>query len=1139
MSHTSFRSFARIGFLLIFVGLLGFILAARPTQSQAAPDAPTPLSFVNVSAPAINCVFDTDCNIFVNDVASTFTLATSSGSSFLQSRMFPRGEAGTLGEGLFGYEYRIDMREMVGIGYPGCVSHLTIDFGPVVPLNYDGIGGSEQVYVVTSGGLGSIAPLAITQDGGKITFDFANNPVCGDDSIKADNGESTFFFGLASPFRDQEITAVINHNTGDPLDLIAHAPNYRKELSLQVVPNEGAAGSSVHLIGTGYVPGGYAGNIRWDGSDDDSFTIPNGGAFSMPYTIPANASLGSHTITVCSLIPCATGEFEQSADVVFTVTEPQALNATHAVFLPMIVKSGLSQAEPFSYVIDSSVKPSQTELPGIDGGAPRPLTAVKDPRGNVATFVENEIVVQTDLNGILIGLLQRTGGEVLMEIDPADAGITDLPKTYLVRVDLSKADTSDFAANIETMMDSDIGSAGEFAFGEAAGVQVFSMAAAEAVDGLTIGINWVSDTSAIPNFSREAASGPTLGGVAYSPDAYNWPHFAAGTTQDIGVPEAWTLMHRAGKMGNRVDIAILDGGFFPNADFPAGTTFLNIFPFDPTNVNGIDGGAPFHGTDVLQTAVARGDDNNGIVGVASPIAHPIALYTSYDFFISIGSVLMARAAGADVINMSYGANVPAVFGFTVWPFEATTAAVRASGALLFAAAGNDGENVDGEECFIFCWEHTWHTPCENAGVICVGGLGWDSQRRAGNSNYGHENVDIFAPYTVYSGQSPAAPGGNSTVGTINGTSFASPYAASVAALIWASNPSLNAGQVWDIMINTAHTSPDSRVNRYVNAYAAVLSAIGVGVDVTLNTPTNGASYDQGYPLSMRADVGYVATTGGTPLQVRWFVDGAAHSTVNYSPGAGSHVLYPAASVSGLGVGSHTVMVRATAGSVIVEKSATFTITNTPPTATIDQPTSGSSFCPGETVTLRGSSFDINQYTGLPNSAYAWRSSINGNLGTGATRSTSSLSTGNHTITLRVTDNGGLWDEDAINLTILAASNPSCVDLSPSALITSPANNYSVDADTFGSGFWYKRVAFTGLVSDPEDAISALTVQWYSNRQGYLGTGTVNPSTGVVSLTSNMRVYDSCGNYHTITLRVTDTFGNVTEDQIQIFISLLC
>ena len=589
-----------------------------------------------------------------------------------------------------------------------------------------------------------------------------------------------------------------------------------------------------------------------------------------------------------------------------------------------------------------------------------------------------------------------------------------------------------------------------------------------------------------------------------------------------------------------MDIAILDGGFYPNADFPAGTTYLNVFPFDPRNVNGVDGSAPFHGTDVLQTAVAVGDDNNGIVGVAAPIARPIALYTSYDFVVSIASVMMARGAGAEIINMSYSANVPSIFGWTVWPFEATTAAVRASGALLFASAGNDNRNVDGEDCFIrICWEHTWHTPCENAGVICVGGIGWDSQRKAGGSNFGPEHVDIYAPYTVYRGQSPALMGGNNTVGLINGTSFSSPYAASVAALIWAADPTLSAGEVWTILRDTAHSSPDRRVNRYVNAYDAVLSTIGVGVDVDLTAPVNGANYDLGYSVRMAANVGYVATSSGTPLQVRWYVDGSLHSTANYAPGAGSHMLYPETFASGLSEGSHTVTVRATAGSVVVERSTTFNVVNTAPTATIDQPSSGGSYCPGELITLRGSSFDLNQIGGLPNSAYAWRSNINGNLGTGATRSTSSLATGTHIITLRVTDNGGLWDEDAISLTILSPSHSSCIDLTPYAVINSPANGYTVYAEYFDGTYWYQPVSFTGTVSDPEDAIGNLTVQWYSDRQGYLGTGSVNTSTGAVSLSGNMRVYDSCGSWHEITLRVTDSYGNVAEDQINIFIGLLC
>ncbi len=1152
MNRKTVQQLYRFIFFLALATLFTFIVTSTP-HSQAAPTAPPYLDMVNVSAPDINCVFDSDCTIFVNDVASTFTLTGSTGSSFLQSRMFPRGEVGTPGAGLYSYEYRIDMREMVGTGNSGCVSTLTIDFGPVVPMDYDGDGNKEDVFVVTGGGLGTIAPLAVTKTGDSVKFDFANDPICGDESEKTDNGESTFFFGLASPFRDREITAVIEHNTGAPLDLIAHAPNYTDGISLQVVPNEGSAGSTVQFIGYGYVPGNYPGNILWEGALDTGFDIPRGGAFSVPYTIPNTAPIGTHTITACAkgvVEPCTTGDFEQSADALFTVTQAQRPSGEHTVFLPIIIKDGgNSEPEPFGYVVDNDVKPSLEKLPGIDGGAERPLTAVEDPHGNVATFVANEIVLQTDDKNALNAFLSRTDGEILLEMDPQEYDVDGLDPLYLVRVNLGTADTSNFTNNIESLMDSDIGSAGEFAFADSAGVQVFSIAAEEAMSGLTVGINWVSDAGAIPFNSTEAASGAALFGVAYTPNAYDWAHFAAGTTQDIGVPEAWTLMHRAGKLGNTVDVAILDGGFYPNADFPTGTTYLNIFPFDPRNVPGVDGGAPYHGTDVLQTVAARGDNNNGVVGVAAPIVHPIALYTSYDFFVSIGSVLMARGAGAEIMNMSYSADVPSIFGFTVLPFEATTAAVRASGALLFASAGNSNKDVDGQDCiFRLCWEHTWHTPCENAGVICVGGLRWNSQMKAGGttgdsgSNYGHEHVDIFAPYTVYGGQTPARPNRDDVVGFVNGTSFSSPYAASVAALIWASDPSLNANQVWTILRDTAHTSPDPLVNRYVNAYDAVLSAIGVGMDVTLTSPVHGASYDQGYPLNLQANVGFVDSVGSTPLQVRWYVDGSLFRTISYTPGIGSHVLHPQTTVNGLSAGAHTIMIRATAGSEVVERSATINIVNSAPTlVSIDQPSNSASFCPGETINFRGSAFDLNEVLtgGLPNSAFAWRSSINGSLGTGKTRSISSLSSGSHIITLRVTDSGGLWDEDTITLTILSPSHPSCVDLSPTANIASPANGYSVYADAFDGTYWYKQITFSGTISDNEDAIGDLTVGWYSDLQGYLGSGTVNTSTGAVSLTKNIRAYAGCGSTHTITLRVTDTYGNITEDQIVIHVNVLC
>lgn len=1135
MKNKIFHTLFRFGLLLAAFLSLAALLSLRPSHSQAAPETVTALTTANLSAAAAACISAADCTPFPDNLASSFGFSFTTGAGFLQSQTWPRGESGTLGAGLYVYEYQVDLRDLVGSGNPVCVDDVTLDFGPIVPLDYNGDSSLEQAYIITSGGAGSIAPTSLEQTGSSLTIHFPA-ALCSDFNPTQDNGVSSFTIGLASPFRNQEVTAVVNHNQGDPLSLAVQAPAYASTLSLNVYPNEGTAGDTVQLVGSGYTPGSYTGTIRWNGSDDDTFVIPDGGAFSVPYTIPVSATIGAHTITVCSLSPCATGEFEQSASVVFNVREAAPL--PNQIFLPAVMKGGA--AEPFSYTVDGSVTPFLAELPGIDGGTARPLTAVRDPQGTVSTFVADEIVLQTDDTAVLSAFLARTGGTVLLEIDPAASGIAGLPKTYLVRVNLSRADTGGFTTNIENLMDSSIVSAGEFAFGSSAGVQVFSLAAEEAASGLTVGINWVSESAAIPTGSSEAPNGPTLLGAAYDPDAYTWPHFAAGTTQDIGVPEAWTLMYRGGKLGNSVDIAILDGGFYPNADFPSGTTYLNVFPFDPRNVNGVDSSAPFHGTDVLQTAAALGDDNNGIVGVAAPIAHPIALYTSYDFFVSIASVTMARAAGADVINMSYSAKVPSIFGWTVWPFEAATAAVRASGALLFASAGNDGENVDGERCVLgICWEHTWVTPCENAGVICVGGLGWDSQMRAGNSNYGREHVDIFAPYTVYAGQSPAAPGGNTTAGVISGTSFASPYAASVAALIWASDPTLSANEVWTIMRDTAHSSPDRRVNRYVNAYDAVLETIGVGLNAEITAPAAGAAYDLGRSVSLSANVGYVTVSGGLPVEASWYMDGILVDTIRYTPGVGSHTLYPASFASGLAEGSHTARLRVTVGSSTVERSVTFTVVNTPPTATIDQPNHDELFCSGETVIFRGSSFDPNELGGLPDSAYSWYSSIDGNFGTGATVSTGSMSVGAHAITLRVTDSGGLWDEQMINIEILPPTHADCIDLSPTAVITSPPNGYSVYADSFDGTYWYKQISFTGTVSDTEDAIGDLTVGWYSDLQGYLGAGTVNTSTGAVSLTSNIRSYGACGSIHTITLRVTDSFGNITEDTILVTVSVLC
>ncbi len=153
------------------------------------------MSVVKVGSPAINCKFDTDCKFTVNDTSANFTLPGPSGGAFLQSRTFLPGQAGTIGAGKTAYLYRLDLRNVVGLTVAPCVNKLKVTFGPVAALNYDGVGVADQVFVITSGGMGSVGPSSVDKTGNVITFNFAT-PVCSGSS--PGNGAISYFFGVAS-----------------------------------------------------------------------------------------------------------------------------------------------------------------------------------------------------------------------------------------------------------------------------------------------------------------------------------------------------------------------------------------------------------------------------------------------------------------------------------------------------------------------------------------------------------------------------------------------------------------------------------------------------------------------------------------------------------------------------------------------------------------------------------------------------------------------------------------------------------------------------------------------------------------------------------------------------------------------------
>jgi hypothetical protein len=251
---------------LVIIGVLCLAVAG----TRAAP-----LSVVNVGAPAINCLFNTNCVVVVDDSTNLITLPGGTGSGFLQTRVIT-GEPGSLAAGLFGYEYRIDLRGIIAsntqpcltniirrltndvvrftnvvncttnrgghvrcqtnrvpvltntvvttvtntVPCPGtapCITALTINFGPIVRLDFNNSGGSitDQVYVVTSGGIGTVAPSSVEQNDGAVTFHFAD-PIC--------PGESSFFIGLVSSNAPVDVRALVSLTGGSNLVVGARAP---------------------------------------------------------------------------------------------------------------------------------------------------------------------------------------------------------------------------------------------------------------------------------------------------------------------------------------------------------------------------------------------------------------------------------------------------------------------------------------------------------------------------------------------------------------------------------------------------------------------------------------------------------------------------------------------------------------------------------------------------------------------------------------------------------------------------------------------------------------------------------------------------------------------------------------------------
>ena len=260
--------------------------------------------------------------------------------------------------------------------------------------------------------------------------------------------------------------------------------------------------------------------------------------------------------------------------------------------------------------------------------------------------------------------------------------------------------------------------------------------------------------------------------------------------------------------------------------------------------------------------------------------------------------------------------------------------------------------------------------------------------------------------------------------------------------------------------------------------AGITITVNATPTVEITAPADNSSFAPGTDVTFTATAAD-AEDGSLTANLAW------QSNRDGSLGTGGTV-----SRSDLSTGTHTITASASDGS---GKTGTAQITITIdayPTVGILAPADNSIFAPGAVVNLTGTASDPED--GNRTGSIVWISNLDGELGTGGTVSVSTLRSGTHTITARVTDTTGKTAE---------AQRTIVIEGSPVVTITSPANGASYSLN--------QNVILDATAVDAEDGVLTATIVWTSSllpnslgTGGHVETTTLPPGTHIITATAS-------------------------------------
>lgn len=643
---------------------------------------------------------------------------------------------------------------------------------------------------------------------------------------------------------------------------------------------------------------------------------------------------------------------------------------------------------------------------------PRPVAAARFPGGNVVTLIENELLLTTKNAAEAEALAARRGGKVVRKVDRPAA--TGRGSTYVIRVNTASAPADAITASEDG-----------FAFSTEGARNLLAITAHERRNGTRATINVVTPGSGF--FEKKTSEGEGNNGL--SPD-----YMQTGGKYDVDVAGAWKALFQAGKTSTKpILIGIVDSGFnlfrpdFDELDLDVSSS-MGVGP--PGQIGcGPGKPCPWHGQNVAEAAAAIADDGRGWAGPGAPVAKIVAIDRGGTFDSMVAAIFLANARGSRIINMSFTGKFqldpdPFAGGLVDWmaDFNADTRWLHdQAGRLLFAAAGNDAEDIDAGTVF---GEAFWHSPCENEGVICVGGwhmnpsppgAGMIPAQGLQGSNFstgGGEVVDIWGPWCANVGDDFANPG---KLQPACGTSIATPIVSGIAALIWAANPALTNNEVWNLM--NKHAIVGGPLVRRVHAFRAVREALmttglNTAPAATITSSINGGVLSQAAPTTFSVNAYDVEDEAC--CSAAWTINGQpAGSGISLSHHFGQDSL-----------GLKTIAVTLTdTGGKTATASVSGTLTNNAPTVSItDAP--AANVLTGVIVHLRAQVMDDTNPVSLPDTSACpnvqWTSSLtSGVIGTGCEPSIAFPTAGSRTVTATYTDKFGLQGSDSRLVNVIA------------------------------------------------------------------------------------------------------------------------